>query len=310
MMRDDRTRLGRRDFLAAGTAAALTLPAGIAGAAVDEGMRAIPRDGRRIPAVGMGTWITFNVGEDPVLRDARTEVMRAFFEAGGRMIDSSPMYGSSQAVVGHGLSKLGAPDGFLPTDKIWTSDEDGGRAQAEDSRRHWGVPRFEVLQVHNLRAWEAHLETIAAMRDAGTVGYSGITTSHGRRHGDMAAVMERHRPDFVQITYNPLDREAEDRLLPMARDLGIGVIVNRPFRRGSLTGSLSGEPLPGWAAEIGARSWAQAILKFILSHPAVTVAIPATTVPDHARENMAAAEGPMPDAALRERIARDIRDLA
>jgi diketogulonate reductase-like aldo/keto reductase len=303
--------LSRRAFVVTGGAALMVGPAAAASVvrAADDGMRAMPGDGRLIPAVGMGTWQTFNVGADPVARDARAEVMRAFFAEGGRMIDSSPMYGSAQAVIGHGLEKLGAPDGFLPTDKIWTSDRDGGRAQLEESRALWGVPRFEVMQVHNLRAWEAHLALLTAMRDERAVRYIGITTSHGRRHDLMEQVMRGHAIDVAQFTYNPIDREAEARLLPTARDRGIAVIVNRPFRRGALTRRLEGAPLPGWAAEIGAATWAQAILKFILSHPAVTVVIPATTRPEHARENMIAARGELPDDALRERIACDIRAL-
>lgn len=298
----------RRGFMAAG-AATMVLGGTTHAAAPEIGTRVMPSDGRLVPAIGMGTWMTFNVGADPVARDARAEVMREFFAEGGRLIDSSPMYGSAQSVIGHGLAKLGAPDGFMPTDKIWTSDEAGGRDQAEESRRLWSVPRFEILQVHNLRAWEAHLATLEAMREEGAARYIGITTSHGRRHGDMEAVMRDHRIDVAQFTYNPIDREAEARLLPTARDRGIATIINRPFQRGSLTRRLEGSPLPGWATEIGATTWAQAILKFILSHPAVTVVIPATTRPEHARENIAASRGGLPDTALRERIARDIRAL-
>lgn len=296
----------RRGFLSV-AGAAMVLGGTTSGASASNGMRVIPSDGLPVPAIGMGTWMTFNVGDDPVARDARAEVMRAFFAEGGRLIDSSPMYGSAQSVIGHGLDKIGAPDGFMPTDKIWTSDETGGREQAEESRRLWRVSRFEILQVHNLRAWNAHLATLKAMREEGAVRYIGITTSHGRRHGDMEAVMRSHRIDVAQFTYNPIDRAAEDRLLPTARDRGIATIINRPFQRGALTRRLEGTPLPGWASEIGAATWAQAILKFIVSHPAVTVVIPATTRPDHARENMEAARGVLPDTALRERIARDIR---
>ncbi len=271
--------------------------------------RRIASTGEEIPAVGMGTWITFNVGEDPLLRDRRAEVMRAFFEAGGCMIDSSPMYGSAQAVIGHGLERLGRPEGLLATDKVWTSDGDEGPRQIERSRDLWGVPRFDILQVHNLRAWEAHLETLQAMKDEGRLRYVGITTSHERRHREFEKIMRERPLDFVQFTYNPVDREAEARLLPLAREKGIAVIVNRPFRRGALTQRLAGEPLPGWAAEIGAKTWAQVVLKFILSHPADTVTIPATTVPGHAVENLQAASGPLPDPALRKRIAEAIAAL-
>lgn len=261
-----------------------------------------------MPAVGLGTWITFNVGTDPVLREECVRVMAAFFRAGGRMIDSSPMYGSSQPVVGEGLASLGRTGDVFAADKVWTSSSDG-RPQVEDSRQAWGVPRFDLLQVHNLVAWEPHLDLLAGMKAAGTLRYAGITTSHGRRHATFERILAGHALDFAQLTYNPVDREAEARLLPLARERGVAVIVNRPFRQGALTRRLARHPLPDWAAELGARSWAQLILKFILAHPAVTVAIPATTRPEHAAENLVAAAGPLPDMKLRERISAHIRDL-
>ena len=272
-------------------------------------MRPIPSTGEMIPAVGLGTWITFNVGEDPVLRDECAAVMESFFEAGGRVIDSSPMYGSAQAVIGHGLEKLGRPKTLFSADKVWISDGDEGRAQINRSRRLWTVPRFSLMQVHNLLGWEAHLETLQAMKAAKEIRYVGITTSEGRRHDLFERVMATQKLDFVQVTYNPLDREVEQRILPLAKERGIGIMVNRPFRQGALTRRLEREPLPGWAAEVGAETWAQLILKFILSHPTVTVAIPATTKPYHARENMRAASDPLPDEKFRARIAAHIRDI-
>ncbi|WP_287065399.1 aldo/keto reductase [Mesorhizobium sp.] len=271
-------------------------------------MRAVPSSGEMLPAVGLGTWITFNVGDDPVLRDECAEVMAAFFAAGGRMIDSSPMYGSSQPVIGYGLEKLGRPEAPFSAEKVWTSSADGP-AQIEQSRRFWGVPRFDLIQVHNLVAWETHLETLFAMKADGRIRYVGITTSEGRRHDLFEQIMRAHPLDFVQLTYNVVDREAEQRLLPLAAERGMGVIVNRPFRQGALTRHLQGETLPDWAAGIGAKTWAQFILKFIVSHPAVTVAIPATTRVDHVRENLLAATGALPDAAMRERMAAHVRDL-
>ena len=198
---------------------------------------------------------------------------------------------------------------MFSAEKVWTSSAADGPAQIEQSRRFWGVPRFDLVQVHNLVAWEAHLETLFAMKAAGQIRYVGITTSEGRRHDLFEEIMRSQPLDFVQLTYNIVDREAEERLLPLAAERGMAVIVNRPFRQGELTRRLEGEPLPDWAAEIGAASWAQFILKFILSHPAVTVAIPATTRVDHVRENMAAAAGPLPDEAMRERMAAYVRDL-
>ncbi|MBS7554386.1 aldo/keto reductase [Ancylobacter dichloromethanicus] len=268
--------------------------------------RMIPSSGEPIPAVGLGTWITFNVGDDPELQAECTAVMAAFFAGGGRMVDSSPMYGSSQSVVGRGLAELGDAGAVFSADKVWTSSGANGPAQIEQTRRLWGVEQLDLLQVHNLLGWEAHLDTLFAMKAAGRLRYVGITTSEGRRHDLLEEIMRRHPLDFVQLTYNPLDRDAERRLLPLAAERGIGVIVNRPFRQGALTRRLDREPLPEWAGEVGAASWAQLILTFILSHPAVTVAIPATTRVDHVRENVAAAGGPLPDGVFRERIAAHI----
>lgn len=264
--------------------------------------RVIPATGEAIPAVGLGTWATFNVGDDPAAMDACADVMCAFFEAGGRLIDSSPMYGSSQATIGHGLARLGGGAPVFAADKVWISSGEAGPGQIEQSRTLWGVPRFDLLQVHNLRAWQDHLPTLLAMKAAGTLRYVGITTSEGRRHEAFEAVMRDHPLDFIQVTYNPVDREAEDRILPLAQERGMAVLVNRTFRQGALTRALEGTPLPGWAGEIDCASWAQVLLKYALSHPAVTCAIPATTRPDHAAENMAAAAEPLPDAALRRRI--------
>jgi diketogulonate reductase-like aldo/keto reductase len=283
----------------------LPVPAAIAQAA--PATRPIPSTGEAMPVVGLGSWITFNVGDDPQARDDCAEVMRAFFAEGGRLIDSSPMYGSSQPVIGHGLARLGWPAGLFAADKVWTPGD--GPGQIEESRRLWGVPRFDLLQVHNLLAWETHLDMLFAMKAEGRLGYVGITTSEGRRHGEIEQVMRSRPIDFVQITYNILDREVEDRILPLAQERGIAVIVNRPFRQGDLIDDVEGEALPGWAGEIGCASWAQILLKFVVSHPAVTCAIPATTSVDHVRENLGVARGPMPDAAMRRRMAADVEAL-
>lgn len=302
--------LSRRTLLTAfaAVAAAHTLPA-VAQAQDAPLTRKIPSSGEPLPAIGLGTWITFNVGNDRVARDTCAEVMRAFFEDGGRIIDSSPMYGSSQDVIGHGLSKLNRPAALFSADKVWISSGARGPAQIETSRRRWDVPRFDLLQVHNLLAWEDHLRTLAAMKAEGRVRYIGITTSEGRRHGEIEQIMRGQPIDFVQLTYNALDREAEQRILPLAQERGIGVIVNRPFREGALIRQVQRHPLPGWAAEIACTNWAQLLLKFIVSHPAVTCAIPATGNVAHLRENMGAARGPLPDATLRRRIAMHVEAL-
>jgi diketogulonate reductase-like aldo/keto reductase len=271
--------------------------------------RPIPSRGEMLPVVGLGSWITFNVGNDPVARDACADVMRQFFADGGRMIDSSPMYASSQPVIGYGLRKLGRPPGLFSADKVWISSGARGRDQIEQSRKLWDVPRFDLLQVHNLLSWQEHLPTLQAMKAAGQLRYVGITTSEGRRHGEIERIMASRTLDFVQITYNVLDREVESRILPLARDRGIAVIVNRPFREGALTRRLARHRLPDWATEIACTSWAQLLLKFIVSHPAITCAIPATSRVDHVRENMAAARGPLPDEAMRRRIIAHVEAL-
>jgi diketogulonate reductase-like aldo/keto reductase len=259
--------------------------------------------------VGLGTWITFNVGPDLETRESCTAVMRAFFAGGGRLIDSSPMYGSSQNVIGYGLGKLGNPKSLFSADKVWISSGGAGPAQIEASRRNWGIPRFELLQVHNLLSWEAHLKTLLAKKAAGEVRYVGITTSEGRRHAEFERIMRQHPLDFVQLTYNILDREAETRLLPLAQDRGIVVIANRPFQEGVLLKRLARYPLPAWAGEIECKSWAQFVLKFIVSHPAVTCAIPATTRIDHVQENMGASHGRLPDEAMRARMVAYVEGL-
>ena len=304
-------RVTRRAVLA-GAGAALVAPGLVAPAlgtsAAEPLSRPIPASGEPVPAVGIGSWITFNVGDDPLLRAECRAVMAAFFEEGGGIVDSSPMYGSSQAVIGDALATLGHPPGLFSADKVWTDAADGPAQIAETARR-WGVGRFDLLQVHNLIDWEANLDTLAAMKEAGRLRYTGVTTSHGRRHEALEEVMRRRPPDFVQLTYNIVDREVERRLLPLAQERGIAVLCNRPFQRGRLPDRLAGKPMPGWAQEIGVSTWPQFLLKFILSHPAVTAAIPATRRVDHLRENKSAAFGPVPDAAMRARMAAHVRDL-
>ena len=269
--------------------------------------RRIASSGEDIPAVGLGSWITFNVGGDAEARANAAEVMRAFFAAGGRLIDSSPMYGSSQGVIGEGLHKLGMPRQVFAADKVWTSG--AGAPQIEASRALWQVPRFDLLQVHNLLAWQEQLPLLQAMKAAGRLRYVGVSTSEGRRHAELEQILRAHRLDFVQLTYNPLDREAEQRLLPLARERGTAVLVNRPFREGALLRPLQRHPLPAWAKEIDCTTWAQVVLKYIVTHPAVTCAIPATSRVAHVRENLAAATGRLPDEPLRQRIAQHIGAL-
>lgn len=259
--------------------------------------------------VGLGSWITFNVGDDVAARESATAVMRAFFAAGGRVIDSSPMYGSSQEVIGHGIKRAGNAKALFSATKVWISGGANGPAQIEESRRLWGVPKFDLLQVHNLLSWDEHLPTLFAMKAQGKLRYVGVTTSHGRRHDDLERIMRSQPVDFIQVTYNVASREVESRILPLARERNIAVIINRPFEGGELIDALKGRPLPAFAAELGAKSWAQLLLKFIISHPAVTCPIPATTRVDHVQENVAAASSPLPDEAMRKRILAAVGDV-
>lgn len=272
--------------------------------------RPIPRTGELVPAIGMGSWISFNVGDDEGLRAKRAEVLRAFFAAGGTLIDSSPMYGSSEAVIGAGLKRIGHAGPLFAATKVWHAFTEAGAEQMAASRALWGLERFDLMQVHNLLNWEGHLATLIADKAAGRVRYVGLTTSHGARHDEMEAIVQaRPELDALQFTYNILDREAEDRLLPLAAEKGLAVIVNRPFRRGDLFDHVAGHALPGWAAEIGCASWAEVFLKFVIAHPAVTCAIPATSKLEHLAENMRALSGPLPDAALRRRMIEDVERL-
>lgn len=266
-------------------------------------MRAVPSTGEQIPAIGLGTWITFNVGNDERLRADRTRVMQAFFDQGGKLIDSSPMYGSSEAMIGYGLARTKRPALFAAT-KVWTLLKPLGVNQMENSRKLWGVERFDLLQIHNLLDWSTHIDTLKAMKAQGRVRYIGVTTSQGWRHGDLEKIMRTEPIDFVQFTYNVADRDVEERLLPVAAERGLAVIINRPFQEGVLLERMMRRPLPAWAGEIDCTSWSQFLLKFIISHPAVTCAIPATRRVDHMEENMAALRGRLPDAKMRLRMVR------
>jgi len=293
---DRRQALG---FLA-GAGGALVLPHAAAQAPATA--RAIPATSEKLPAVGLGTWITFDV-TSAADRAVRGEVMRAFFEGGGRLVDSSPMYGASEETIGAALPANGKA--MFSATKVWTVGALAGRRQIENSYRLWKVQRFDLLQVHNFLDYEAHLATLRRLKSEGRVRYIGVTTSHGRRH-DLAEKIMREEPiDFIQFTYNLNDREAEERLLPMAADKRIAVIINRPFDGGNQFGTKTAKALPGWAKDIDCASWAEAFLKWIVAHPAVTCAIPATSKVAHVRENVRAMAGPLPDAALRRRIAAD-----
>lgn len=298
-------RSGRRDFIRAVGAAAAIGPLGALAQSRAPITRRIPSSGETIPAIGVGTWLTFDAGADARRRAALVPVLRTFFERGGVLIDSSPMYGSSEEVIGELLASLGKRDAAFAATKVWVIGRGAGIGQMEASRKLWGVGRFDLLQVHNLVDWEVHLRTLKAWKAEGRVRYVGLTTSHGRRHAELERAMTREPVDFVQFTYSLADRDAESRLLPLAAERGTAVIANRPFDGGELFDRVRGRRLPGWAPEIDCANWAQIFLKFIVSHPAVTCAIPATSRADHMLENMGALHGRLPDEALRRRMARD-----
>lgn len=268
----------------------------------------IPSSGVDLPVIGLGTWITFNVGTSADLRSARTEVMKEFFAKGGKLIDSSPMYGSSEAVVGHALKKLGSTNLFSAT-KVWTSSKTEGLQQIKTSQELWGVKKFDLLQIHNLEGWQDHLKTLTQMKEKGELAHIGVTTSHGRRHDELEKIMLNHPIDFVQLTYNMIDREVEDRLLKTAIDRKIAVIANRPYQGGRLIERLKKKPLPKSAEAFDCHSWPEFLLKFTVSHPAVTCANPATTKVDHLRENMRAGVGRLPTMAQRQQMLKDLASV-
>lgn len=268
--------------------------------------RPIPSSGVAVPVVGVGTWRGFDVGANAASRARLTEVLEALFAAGGRVIDSSPMYGSSEEVTGDLLAAMGRQrDAFVAT-KVWTSGRDAGRAQMEASMRLLRDDRIELMQIHNLMDWRTHLPTLRAWKAEGRLQHIGITHYRRDAHAELARVLKAQPFDMVQLNYSIDDRSAEQDLLPLAQARGVGVLVNLPFGGGGLLRRVRAMPLPGWAAEIGCDTWAQVLLKFVLSHPAVTCVIPGTGRPAHMRENAKAGVGAMPDAALRARMIADV----
>jgi diketogulonate reductase-like aldo/keto reductase len=301
---------GRRAFLAALGAAAVSAALRDASAQAREPLlRAIPASGERLPVIGVGTWITFNVGAAPAARARLVPVLQHFFDRGGAMIDSSPMYGTSEAVIGELLTKTTHRAKAFAATKVWTYGKSAGIRQLESSRALWGVSSFDLVQIHNMLDWETHVETLQTWKAAGRLRYIGITTSHGRRHAELERALTRAKFDFVQFTYSLYDRDAERRLLPLAAERGIAVVANRPFDGGAMFDAVKGRTLPEWSREFDCTNWAQFFLKFIVSHPAVTVAIPATSKPEHMVENMGALYGRLPEPDLRQRMARHFAAL-
>lgn len=304
--------VGRRRFLqwlAWLAAAGLVKPAlsSKSGQAI---LHTIPSSGEKLPVIGLGTWLTFDVGTEWWQREPVCKVLQAFFERGGALVDSSPMYGRSEEVLGACLPSIKQRERLFSATKVWIYGKRLGIDQMEHSRRLWGLERFDLMQIHNMLDWQTHLTTLRQMKAHGDIRYIGITTSHGRRHVALERVMAQEDDfDFVQFTYNLVDREAERRLLPLAAERGLAVIVNRPFQGGALFARVRGKPLPSWAAEFDCDNWAQFMLKFIVSHPAVTCAIPATSQVVHLQENMGAGFGRLPDESMRLRMVRLFAEL-
>jgi diketogulonate reductase-like aldo/keto reductase len=311
-MSNGRKTFHRRTFLKqlAGLNTALYLwPAGLLAASQTIIKRSIPSSREAIPAIGMGSWLTFDIGDNNEALTTRIQVLQSFFALGGGMIDSSPMYGSSEQVIGKCLKSLGNTDNLFSATKVWTLGKNAGSSQMKHSQSLWGVKQFELMQIHNMVDWETHLETLKEWKANGHIKYIGITTSHGRRHDALEQALKTGAFDFVQFTYNVIDREAEKRLLPLAQELGIAVIINRPFRGGDLFGLFSEKPLPDWSREFDCNNWAQFFLKYIISHPTVTCAIPATSQPAHMQENMGALAGRLPDAGMRKRMIEYLQNV-
>ena len=271
--------------------------------------KVIPGTDELLPVIGMGTSRTFDVGEDEQVRNQLLEVLQAFFDNGGAVIDSSPMYGSAEQVTGDLLRKVHNKDALFAATKVWTWGKQDGIEQMQRSAQRMGVSKFDLMQIHNLRDWQVQLETLKAWKSEGKIRYIGITTSHGRDHPELESLLKTESFDFVQFSYNIGNRVAEQRLLPIAKERGIATFINRPFQRGSLFQAVKGKPLPDWASDFDCASWAQYFLKFVVSHPAVTCAIPATSKVHHMVDNMAAGFGELPDAALRDRMVKYLEGL-
>ncbi|WP_426756542.1 aldo/keto reductase [Myxococcus sp. Y35] len=267
--------------------------------------RPIPSTGEALPVIGLGTWQTFDAA--PAEREPLAQVLRAFLDSGARLIDSSPMYGRSEQVVGELLEKLGeTKKPFLAT-KVWTTGKSEGIAQMRESLRRMGHGRMDLMQIHNLVDWRAHLPVLREWKAAGRIRYIGVTHYARSAFDDLERFIREEKLDFVQLPYSVAERDAEKRLLPAAAEHGVAVLVMQPFASGSLFQHVRGRPLPGWAADIDCTSWAQVFLKFILGHPAVNCPLPATSKPSHLADNVRAGFGRLPDEKLRARIVKELQ---
>lgn len=303
----DRTSLSRRALLQSLLLAGVLPRAAWAKAPMTS--RLIPGTDEAIPVIGLGTARTFDVALTPGEIDTRRQIVDLLLDEGGSLIDTSPMYGNAEAMLGE-VFDAGERrrSSFLAT-KVWTNGQQAGERQMSRSMELMRSDVIDLMQVHNLRDFDTQFATIRRWQEKGKIRYNGVTTSRESAFDDLAEVMRKHRPQFVQLNYSLGERKAEERLLPLASDLGIAVLVNRPFVKGSLFRTVRNKPLPDWARELDIESWGQFFLKFIVSHPAVTCVIPATTNPKHMLDNLGAGFGAMPDAATRVRMADLIANL-
>ena len=266
-------------------------------------VRPIPASGEMLPVVGLGTYQSFDVGSGASERDPLKDVLRLFVQQGGKLVDSSPMYGPSESVVGDLAAELDITGQLFMATKVWTSGREAGIRQMEESLRRMKVSRMDLMQIHNLLDWKTHLGTLQQWKAAGRIRYIGITHYHSGAYAELERLMRTKDFEFVQFNYSIAEREAEERILPLARDLGIAVIVNRPFAQASLFSRVRGKDMPAWAAEFDCKSWGHFFLKYMLSHPAVTCIIPATGKPQHLLDNMGAGVGKLPDESTRRKMA-------
>ena len=291
-------------MLGALLATATPLPRGPAAASTGPlQTRPIPSSGEAIPVIGLGTWRTFDVGPGVEARRPLAEVLQRFGALGGRVIDSSPMYGAAESVVGDLAAELGLGEKLFLATKIWTTGHDAGLAQMEQSLRRLRARRLDLMQIHNLQDWRTHLRTLREWKAQGRIRYVGVTHYTESAYDELERVLRAEPLDFVQVNYSIVERGAERRILPLARERGVAVLVNRPFSEGDLFRRVRDRALPAWAAEIDCQSWAQLFLKWILAHPAVTCAIPATSRVQHLVDNMQAGAGRLLEGELRERLA-------
>ena len=262
--------------------------------------KSIPASGEALPVIGLGTWQTFDVGNDPAARAPLREVL-ALLE--GNMVDSSPMYGNAESVVGDLVADFGMRSRVFLATKVWTSGRAEGIRQIEQSLQRLRVQRLDLMQVHNLVDVATHAKTLQDVKAQGRLRYIGITHYTSSAYREVERALKIAPWDFLQINYSLAEREAEKRILPLARESKVAVIINRPFGSGSLFRATRGKPLPPFAADLGIATWAQFFLKWIVSHPAVTCAIPATSKPAHMKDNLGAGQGPLPDESQRKRMA-------